>query len=246
MSLQDRRCFPHVLHTPVCTGSDDNLIDLDRLHCFYLIDSLCISRKVRECDRRTYFGEIDGDHFIILRILIRLVDRVRLFGVLFHVGFRLLIHREDPVLCACFDRHIRHRKAVVHGQICDAVSGKLHGFVKSTVNTDLSYNMDDNIFSAYIFPRLSCQHKLDRTWNLEPDLSGRHSCRNVCRSHSCRERAEGSVCTGVGICTYNALTRCHNSSFRKDRMLHTGFALLKIPGQPLLFRIFADRLGVLG
>ena len=28
-------------------------------------------------------------------------------------------------------------------------------------------------------------------------------------------------------------------------MLHTGFALLKIPGQSLLFRVLADRFGVL-
>ena len=246
MSLQDRRCFPHVLHTPVCTGSDDNLIDLDRLHCFYLIDSLCISRKVRERDRRTYFGEIDGDHFIILRILIRLVDRVRLFGVLFHVGFRFLIHREDSVLCACFDRHIRHRIAVVHGQVRNPVTGKLHGFIKCAIHADLSDDMDDNIFSAYIFPRLSCQHELDRTWNFEPDLSGRHSCRNVCRSHSCRERAEGSVCTGVGICSDDTFSRNDNARLRKDCVLHTRFSLFKIPCQPLLFRIFADRLGVLG
>ena len=49
----------------------------------------------------------------------------------------------------------------------------------------------------------------------------------------------------MGVRTYDTLSRDHDTCLRKDRMLHAGLALLKIPGQSLLFGILADRFRVL-
>ena len=105
--------------------------------------------------------------------------------------------------------------------------------------------MDNNILAAYIFPRFSGQYKLNGAWHFKPDLSGRHASSHVRRTHARGKCAQSPVCTGMGICADNTFPGSHNAGLRKDRMLHTGFTLLKIPGQPLLLRVLADCLRIL-
>ena len=45
-------------------------------------------------------------------------------------------------------------------------------------------DMDDDIFTTYIFARLSCQYELDRTRNFKPDLTGCHTGCDISRSHT--------------------------------------------------------------
>ena len=106
--------------------------------------------------------------------------------------------------------------------------------------------MDDDILAAYIWPRLTCKHELDRAWHLEPQFPGSHSCRDIRRPYSGRKCPQCSICTSVGICAYNAFS-CHcNSFFRQDRMLDSHLSHFIIMRQTLFFRELADGFGVLG
>ena len=58
-----------------------------------------------------------------------------------HIGNCQIIHRENTILSAGFDRHIGNGKSVIHGKICNAVPGKLHGLVKGTVHPNHADNM---------------------------------------------------------------------------------------------------------
>ena len=68
--------------------------------------------------------------------------------------------------------------------MCNSVSGKLHGFVKCPIYTDLADDVDDDIFSADIFSRFSSQYKLNRRRNFKPDLTGCHTGCDIGRSHT--------------------------------------------------------------
>ena len=47
----------------------------------------------------------------------------------------------DTILSACLNSHVCNGKSVIHGKICNAVPGKLHGLVKGTVHPNHADNM---------------------------------------------------------------------------------------------------------
>jgi len=152
-----------------------------------------------------------------------------LFGMLPDISLRLLVYREDPVLGSCLNGHIGHSKAVVHRQAGNAVPGKLHGLVQRAVHTDLSYNMDDNVLAADIRSRLPGQYKLDSRGYLEPQLPCRHPGCDVGCPNAGGECPQRPVCTGMGICSDDALSCGDNSRLGQNGMLDSGLALLKEP-----------------
>ena len=93
---------------------------------------------------------------------------------------------------------------------------------------NIEINMDNDIFTTYIFARLSCQYELDRTWNFEPQLSHCHTGCNICCSDTCRKCTKCTVCTCMGICTDNHISRNRKSFFRKECMLYSHFTYIKI------------------
>ena len=128
-AFEYRRRLPHIFHAPIGTGSYHDLIDPDRLHRLDLINRLCIARKMRECHGRANLRQIDLNYLIILSVRVCLVDLIFLLRMFFHICFCDLIHREDPVLRSCLDRHICHRKSVVHRERADPLARKLHRFI---------------------------------------------------------------------------------------------------------------------
>ena len=141
--------------------------------------------------------------------------------MLFQILSGAVIHREDSILCACLNSHIRHRKPVIHRKRCNPVPGKFHGLIQCAVHPDPADNMDDNILSAYIWSRLSSKHKLHRARDLKPQLSGCHAGGNICCPDACRKRTQRTICTSMGICTDNTLSCCNHSRFRKNCMLYS-------------------------
>ena len=117
--------------------------------------------------------------------------------MLFHVGNGLLVNREDPVLTARLDRHIRDREAIVHGQLGNAFPGKLHGLVQSAVDTDPADDVKDHVLAADIFLQLSGKIDPDRGGHLEPGLAGHAAGCHIRGADTCGERAEGTVGTGM-------------------------------------------------
>ena len=126
LPFQHCRRSSHIFHSSVGTRADDYLVNLNRLHCLYFINRLCIARKMRECYRRTDLRQIYFHHRVIVGICICLVDLVFLIGMFLHIFLGLFINQEDSILCACLNRHICHGKSIIHGKICNAVSYKFH------------------------------------------------------------------------------------------------------------------------
>ena len=155
MTFENCCCLSHVFHTSIRTGSNNNLIDLDRLHSLDLIDRFCVSRKMWECNGWTDFCKIDLNDLLIFSVLIGFIDCIFFLCMLIQILDCLVVYREDSVLCTCLDCHVRHCKTIVHRQIGNSVSGKFHRFVKGTVYTNLSNDVNDNIFTTYILARFS-------------------------------------------------------------------------------------------
>ena len=61
--------------------------------------------------------------------------------MLLHILESSLIHRENTVLSTGLNGHIADGKAVIHGQILNALSRKFHGAVQGTVHTDHADDM---------------------------------------------------------------------------------------------------------
>ena len=111
MTFQDCSCLSQVFHW---------------LHRLNFIDCLRITREMWECNCRTYFRKIDLDHIIIYCVLISLINCIFFPAMLCKISLCLFINREDPVLCTSLDRHICHRKTVIHRKTGNSVSGKFH------------------------------------------------------------------------------------------------------------------------
>ena len=244
-ALQDGCGSSHILHPAVGTGADDHLVDLDGLHGLDLINGLSVARKMGEGHGGAHFPKIDLHYLVIDRVRICLIDLIFLLCMFLQVGFHLLVHRENAVLRPGLDGHVGHGEPVVHGQVPDAVPGKLHGFIEGSVHPDPADDVDDNVLTAYIGSRFPGKHELDRAWHLEPQLACSHAGGDVCSPHSCGECPQRPVGTGVGVRADDALSRRHHAGFRQDGVLYAGFALFKIPGQSLVFGELPDRLGVL-
>ena len=122
--FQDRSRGSQIIDTSVGTGTDHRLIH-SHLFCD-LADRLRILRKMRERDGRFKSAKIDGILSVIYGVLIRFIHFIGTSGVFFHISLGQLVHREDPVLSACFNGHIGNGEAVVHGEIFDSLSHKFH------------------------------------------------------------------------------------------------------------------------
>ena len=132
---------------------------------------------------------------------------------------RPVINREDTILAACLDGHIADRKAVIHREVCDTVSDKLHRLVACSVDTDHSDNMEDDILPGYILRELSSQIEPKRGRNLEPGLSGCHAGCHVRRPHACRKCTKRTVRAGMGVCADHDISCCDKSLLRQECML---------------------------
>src|SRR5699024_4510592 len=119
-------------------------------------------------------------------------------------------------------------------------SYELHGFIQCSIHTDLSDDMENNVFSTNIFSRFSLQYELNCGWHLEPELSGRHSCRDIRCSNTGGKCSQRAVCTGVGIRSDDTLPCYRDSFFREERVLNPHLSNLIIVRQSLLFCKFPD------
>ena len=82
-----------------------------------------------ECNRRAQCAEVDRVFLVVNSVCICLINLVCSVGMLLHILLRNIIHGEDAVLSARLDRHICNGKAVVHGQIRNAVPNKFHRLI---------------------------------------------------------------------------------------------------------------------
>ena len=148
----------------------------------------------------------------------------------FHICNGQVIYREDTVLATGFDRHVCDRETVIHAQVFDSFTNKFHGFVKSSVHTDQSDDVQDHIFAAYPFCRFADQVKFNCRRYFKPCFSGYHTGCHVGTSDTGGECSQCSVCTGMRICTNDHIS-CHGQSFfRKQCVFDSHLSYVKIIG----------------
>ena len=111
-ALQDPCRRAQVGQPAVGAASDDRLMDLDRVK---RADLARVGGKVRESNRGLQPGEVDFNGALVGRVGIGQDGLECAVGLVFQIFARCAVHREDSVLCARLNRHVRHRKAVVHG-----------------------------------------------------------------------------------------------------------------------------------
>ena len=134
-------------------------------------------------------AQIDGDLLLILSVVIGLLHHHRPgepAGYIFH---SLFIHREDAVLGAGLDGHVCDGKAVVHGQLGNAGTGKFQGFVKGAVHADPADEVQDDILAGDIGLQLSGEGDLDGGGHLEPVFADGHAGGHVGGAHAGGEGA---------------------------------------------------------
>ncbi len=164
----------------------------------------------------------------------------------FQISFTDIIHRENTVFAAAFDRHICNRKTIVHGKMPYAVPGKFHRLIQSAVYADHADNMKNDVFSADPFRRFAGQMKPDRGRNFKPCLPGRHTCRHIGTPHTRGKRAQRAVRTGMGIRSDNYVSGNGKPLFRQKRMFDPHFSYVKIIGDFMPCGKFSDTFTVLG
>ena len=96
---------------------------------------------MRKRHRRINRGKINFDHLIVNRVCVRLVYHGLAIGMCCDVFQRFVIHRENPVFRARFNRHIADGQSVGNAEFPDALSAKFHRAVQRAVHADFSDNM---------------------------------------------------------------------------------------------------------
>ena len=129
-----------------------------------------------------------------------------------------LVDREDAVLGAGLDRHVRDREAVVHREVLDAGTGELERLVTRAVDADETDEVEDQVLARDPLLRLALDDDLDRARNLEPGLARAHAGGHVRRTDARRERAHGAVGAGMGVRADDAVTGCDESLLRQERV----------------------------
>ena len=170
---------------------------------------------MRKSYRRFQLGKIYGYGPVVLGVGIRLKYLVRPADSVLH---------EYAILSSGFYGHVGNAEPVVHGQVCKSISHKFQRFVKGSVNSDLSYQMEDHIFSGNIFLRLAGQDYLDGCRHLEPGFACGHSGGHVGASHSCGKGSQSAVGACVGIRSDYALSGGHKAFFRQQGVFNAHVA----------------------
>ena len=135
--------------------------------------------------RRLKSGQIDLYYPRVLGVFIRLkYFRLALKSILY-ILHGLFVDREYAVFAAGFYRHIGDGEAVVHRKLGYALSCELERLIQSTVDSDLTYKMEDHVFARYIRLKLTAELYLYGVWYSEPVEAGCHSGSHVCRADSC-------------------------------------------------------------
>ena len=145
-----------------------------------------------------------------------------------HVSDCLVIHREDAVLSARLDCHIRDRKTVIHGQVRDTLTCKFHGPVQGTVYADPSDDMQNDVLAAHIFGRLAREDDLYGRRHLEPCLAGDTSGCHIRGSDAGGKCAKRAVGAGVGVSSDHHIPCDHKAFFRKQCMLDPHLSYIKV------------------
>ena len=163
----------------------------------------------------------------------------------FHVCHSYIINREDTVLSTGFNCHVGNGKTIIHGQIFNAFACEFHRFIQSPIHTDHADDVQDHIFTAHPFGRFSDNIKFDSRWNFKPCFTGCHTGCHIRTSHTGRECTQGTICTGMRICSDNHIACYCQTFFREKCMLDTHFSDIKIISDIMFTGKFSYTLAVL-
>ena len=183
---------------------------------------------MRERDRRAECAKINRIFSIINSVLVCLENLVFAFGMFLHVCDCLVVNREDTVLSARLDRHVCNCETIIYGKICYSLSGELHRFIQCAIYADHADDVQDHIFSANPFGRFADQIEFDGRRNLEPCLSGCHSCCHISTADASGKCAECTVGTCMRISTDDHIAGNSQTFFRQKCVLNSHLANIKI------------------
>ena len=243
LAFEDVVCRFHVLQSAVGTAADHDLIDL---HIMQFACRACIFRQVRTGNGGHDCTKVNVVCLFVFRIGVRFKHNGCALASAVHIGYCLLVHREDAVLGARFNGHIANAQTVIHGKALHAFTDKFHALVQRTVHTDPADNGQDDVLAAAVGGKLSHQVKTNGRGNLEPSHTGRHACGHVCAADAGGKCTEGTVGTGVAVCADNAVARCHNPLFGKQCVLNAHLAHIVEVADAVTARKFTAGLGLLG
>ena len=217
MSLEDFRRLPQIADAPIGAAADDDLLNRQPLH---FADDLGVAGQVRQGDGRFKRGEVNFHRALVFRVGVGFICRPRTVNAPENVLNRLFVHRENAVLAACFNRHIRNREAVIHGQIAHALACELDALVQRTVHANQPNQVEDNVLAGDVGAHFARQHHFDGAWHAEPVFARCHARRHIGRADTGRERAERAVSAGVAVRADNQFSRRDDALFRQQRMFN--------------------------
>ena len=173
---------------------------------------------MRQRDGRLKLIQADFHDTLIVGICIGRKCAIVPLNMILQIGFRGIIHGEDTILSASFDRHIADGKAVIHRERGDTFSTELNGAVQRTVYTDLPDQVQHNVFSRNKRLQLALQDDKNRRGDFEPSASGCHCTGEVCGSDACTESSERAIGAGMRITADDDFSGSDKSLLGKKRM----------------------------
>ena len=234
LALHHLRGDPEVADAAVRAAADHDLVDLDRLD---FVDRVRVLGEMRERDRRLQLGEVDLDLARVFGVGVGLVHLRRLRAVFLQVVQTELIDREDAVLRARLNRHVRNREAVVHRKVLDAAADELERLIARAIDADEANQVKDQVLARNPLLRLARNDDLDRARHLEPRFARAHAGGHVRRADARRERADRTVRASVAVRADNAVARRDEPLLREKRMLDAAVvANFEVVLDLLLFR----------
>ena len=177
-----------------------------------------------------------------MRVFIRGDDVERLMIAPLDVGDGLFIDRENAILSAGFDRHIRNGETVGHGKGMDARAGEFQRLVQRTIDADHTDQCQDDILTGDVLRLRAGQDDFDRIRHFEPCFAGRHGNAEVSRTDAGREAAQRAVGAGMRVRADGDHAGPYEAFFRKQCMLDTDTPLLEIIDNAIFMRKVTDDL----
>ncbi len=242
MPLKHLGCHTQVFNAAVGATADKRLVYFHVVHLAYR-PGVC--RGMRQRYLRLDGGYIILDYPGVFGIYIRLIDEIFSISSRLYIKLCLVVHVEQAGLAARLDSHIGHSEAAVHRKLIDSLAGKLHGRIKSAVDTDIADSVKDKVFASYPLAQRAVIDKLDGGRHLHPDITRSHGDSDIRRAHARGESTQGTIGAGMRIRPDDDVTGKDQALLRQKHMLDAHLADV-VKFNPLLEAELAHLFSLLG
>ena len=198
---------------------------------------------MRQGDGHIQLVEVDGHGAAVFRVRVGLKRRPLAVYAALEVFAADVVHRENAVLRARFNRHVRDGQAAVHGDFLHAVARKFEGLIQRAVHADFADEVQNHVLAADPRLHLARQHNLNGFRHLEPAFARRHAYAHIRRTDARGECAHRAIGAGVAVRADDDFARRDNALFRQQRVLDAHAAHFVVVDDVLRAREFAHLLG---